>query len=288
VKAINVSNESGVWSASRTFIIDTVPASAPLLSTPAHNGFTALPKPTLGVLAVTGATRYQFQVSAEAGFGSLVVDVNNITTTSYTLTTALPYGRYYWRALAVDAAGNLSAWSAVRSFTVTFMSAPIDGGFAATDIPTFTWITVTGALEYHLQVDETDSFAIPELERYQSSGTTYISLSPLDYGIHYWRMHVRTAGGWSSWTPAWRLTLTPPLATPPALVNPANAALITDNTPDLTWNMVLADDRYQVQVDNLSTFASPEQIFTSGVGALAYTATTLPDGVWYWRVRTIN
>ncbi|MBK7316776.1 hypothetical protein, partial [Candidatus Villigracilis affinis] len=165
---------------------------------------------------------------------------------------------------------------------------PAKDSYIATATPTFTWKAVTGALEYHLQVDKLGVYAeFGDIDHYQSSGTSYTSPS-LDYGVHYWRMRVRTADDWGPWSPAWKFTLTPPLPATPTLVNPANAALLPDNTPDLTWNMAVEDDRYELQIDNLSTFASPEQTFSASTGVLTYTATTLPDGIWYWRARAIN
>ncbi|HNC91570.1 MAG TPA: hypothetical protein PL000_21780, partial [Anaerolineales bacterium] len=171
--------------------------------------------------------------------------------------------------------------------TSSLLVSPVNDTYLTLTKPVFTWKTITGALEYQLQVDETEWFTTPEVNQSQPSGTTYTS-PELDYGTHYWRMRVRTSGGWGVWTAGWKFTLTPALPAAPTLASPASAAVLADNTPLLAWNMVLADDRYEVQVDNLSTFASPEQTFTTALDALSYTATALPDGVWYWRVRAIN
>jgi hypothetical protein len=292
VRAINVLSEVGPWSLVRTITIDTQASSAPLLSLPVNNAFTSSSKPTLSVIAVTGATKYRFEVDPEPFTNPNKVPYvykSDVTTTSYTLTDAqvLPYGVYYWRARAKDAAGNNSLWSEIRTLTITPMTVPLDNGYATTATPTFTWAAVTGALEYHLQVSKTTAFAILEMERNQTSGTTYISPA-LDYGSHYWRMQVRTGSGWGPWAPAWKFTVTPALTAAPVLTSPASAALLTDNTPTLTWNKVMDDDHYQIQIDNLSTFASPEQDVVGATGVLNYTAAILPDGLYYWRVRTSN
>jgi hypothetical protein len=171
--------------------------------------------------------------------------------------------------------------------TSSLLITPVYDGYVASTTPAFTWKAITGALEYQLQVDDTDWFTIPEVDHAQPSGTTYVS-PELDYGIHFWRMRARTSSGWGAWTAGWRFTLTPALPTAPTLASPANAALLADNTTTLVWNVVLEDDRYEVQVDNLSTFASPEQTYSSGIGILTYTTAVLPDGIWYWRVRAIN
>jgi hypothetical protein len=74
--------------------------------------------PTLSVLAIADAKRYRFQIAKDANFTIIAVDVNSINT-SYTLATwqALLPGTYYLRVQSIDAAGNASAWSTVRTFT---------------------------------------------------------------------------------------------------------------------------------------------------------------------------
>ncbi|HND93506.1 MAG TPA: S8 family serine peptidase, partial [Anaerolineales bacterium] len=292
VRALNVLGEFGPWSTARTFTIDNVASDAPLLNLPADNAYTALSKPTFSVFAVTGAASYTIYVDTEPFTNPAKVPFvfqTGITTTSYTLNDAqvLPYGVYYWRMRAKDAAGNNSSWSVIRTLYVTPMTAPANNGFVTTATPNFTWVAATGALEYNLQVAKTADFASIEMERLQTSGTSYTSPA-LDYGSHYWRIRVRTATGWGSWAPAWKFTVSPALTAAPVLVSPAVSAVVADNTPTLTWNKVMDDDRYEIQIDNLSTFASPEQTSLTSFNVLNYTATTLPDGIYYWRVRNTN
>jgi C1A family cysteine protease len=74
----------------------------------------------------------------------------------------------------------------------------------------------------------------------------------------------------------------------PSLVSPKASSLINDNVPALTWGSVPNANAYQVQISGLSTFTSPVQDVTGGVGVLTYTATPLAEGKWYWRVRGLN
>ena len=120
VKAIdNAGNESD-WTASRTFTVDTVTPEMPTLIYPANGKATTDNTPWLDWSDVTDATavHYQFQVDDSPDFSSVVFTRTWLTGSGYTVSTVLPDGVYYWRVRAVDAAGNVSAWTTAWSFTV--------------------------------------------------------------------------------------------------------------------------------------------------------------------------
>ena len=76
----------------------------------------------------------------------------------------------------------------------------------------------------------------------------------------------------------------------PALVAPANGAVITDHTPYLDWSKVTASStvHYQLQVDNNADFSSPA-VSKTWVSYSYYTVTTsLSHGTYYWRVRSVD
>ena len=288
VRAINQIGEPGAWSLPFNFFADATPPKVPVLASPAVNGFSPSHTPKLSVLSVSGGARYQFQVSSTYGFESYLVDSTS-GTTYYTLTAAqaLPYGKYFWRARSFDKVGNASPWSEIRNLSITTQTSPRENTYIVSSTPSFNWLPVSNALEYQFQVSKSESFDFLEIERYQVGGTSFIS-SPLDFGSHFWRMRIRTSNGWSEWMPVWKFTLTAPLSTAPILISPNNSALITSSTPSLSWNMVHEDDSYEIQMDNVSTFAHPEQVHTGQTGEIIFTANALPDGSYYWRVRTSN
>jgi len=105
------------------------------------------------------------------------------------------------------------------------------------------------------------------------------------YGTLYWRVSL---DGGASWMPTWSVTITP---APPARVGlsaPRNRTLTNDSTPTLVWKAALRGETYQVQIDDDRRFGSPAQDVTLDAGVLTYTADTLPDGVYFWRVRALN
>jgi len=122
--------------------------------------------PTFSWNASAGAVNYTLQVATDLGFTSLVINQTGITTTSFTLTTALTASTaYFWRVLAVSTA-SVTATGAPWAFTtgtstpadsVTLVSpANLSTGVSLT--PTFTW-TVTGSpATYTLQVSTDPAF----------------------------------------------------------------------------------------------------------------------------------
>ncbi len=88
--------------------------------------------------------------------------------------------------------------------------------------------------------------------------------------------------------PAWKLTVSPPLPAAPGLALPFNGFRSFSPTPSLSWSLVGSGNTYQVQIARNYTFTSLVQSWTSGVDGTGYTATALPGGTYYWRVRTVN
>ncbi len=73
----------------------------------------------------------------------------------------------------------------------------------------------------------------------------------------------------------------------PVLISPGNNTFTDDTTPDFTWNPAANASTYEIQIDNDSGFEDPGLQTASGLG-LTYTATSLTEGIKYWRVRGVN
>ncbi len=199
-----------------------------------------------------------------------------------------PSGRTTGGCGPSTAAGNASGWSTPRSFIVTILYSPINQSYIFVTKPAISWTAAAGALAYHLQVDDSAAFDLPELDVTRPVSASYTPTVALPYNIYYWRMQVQTASGWSNWTPVYTFTVTPALPVAPMQTSPATASITNDNTPTLNWNSVTNGVTYQVQISTLNTFVTQEQTVVLDPGVLTYTATALPDGIHYWRVRAIN
>jgi class 3 adenylate cyclase len=66
---------------------------------------------------VAEAVMYRFQLASDAAFGSMLVDIT-LGSTSYT-SAPIPAGTYFWRVMAIDAAGNVNSPAGPFTFTAT-------------------------------------------------------------------------------------------------------------------------------------------------------------------------
>ena len=123
---------------------------------------------------VPGAVGYQLQINHDRFFSSSDVCCDNatITATSYSPTTLLTPGVYFWRVRALDASGNLGDWvTSSSSFSIHYADnvnttwgggiphlTMVDGqgndvwtpGFT-TDTPIVTWDATPGAATYKVE-----------------------------------------------------------------------------------------------------------------------------------------
>jgi hypothetical protein len=104
----------------RSFTIDTVAPPAPSLTAPISNAFlSTLRTPTFTWTLAAGAVRYRLEFNYNLDFSDVDMSFEGITATTFTLpnANALSDGKYAWRVVAIDAAGN-EAISAFRIFTI--------------------------------------------------------------------------------------------------------------------------------------------------------------------------
>ena len=289
VRAVNSLGIAGAWSGARAFTVDTVIPGKPGLVSPAAGAVVLTTVPNLAVSAVTGGASYQYQWDDAADF-STPLGTSVWTGTSYTLTAgqALPFGQVYWRAQARDAAWNESGWSDARLLNVTILGAPANGSYTTNTKPVFSWAAAAGALEYRLRVDDSAAFDSPEIDLNRPVSTSYTPVVALPTARYYWQMQVRTAAGWSNWTPVYSFTVTPALPAVPVQDVPVAGQISYVNTPELKWKSAVNGNTYQVQISKVSTFITTEADVVGGVGILNYTTGPLINGVHYWRVRAVN
>ncbi len=291
-------SQAGLWSDVWTVSIDRVRLAAPTLSLPANYANIAVLTPSFSWLAVPGATQYQLQVDDDADFSSPLFTRTPKVATYVTLATdpSLQFNKtYYWRVSAGNAANVFGNWSSVRSFTTTILKTPTNGAFSTSATPMFTWSAVTGATGYDFEVTSDPTFLTTP-----NDSSTGLALShtiptlPVNHslapGLYYWHVRAKIGAAVGPWMLPWTLTITPTLPVAPLLNLPLTGTQTNDTTPDLSWHpttaLVGSPFTYQVQIATTATFYGPVQdVVQSGT---TYTATTLTDGVYYWRVRTIN
>ena len=101
-----------------TFLVEDTPPPLPALLSPEDDtsgglfgGFS--PDLSWGPVEDPSGVTYEIQVSAVPDFSAPILEKTGLTVPTYTVTgeEALSRGKYYWRARAVDRAGNESPWS---------------------------------------------------------------------------------------------------------------------------------------------------------------------------------
>ena len=190
----------------------------------------------------------------------------------------------------------IGAWSLVRYFTLDTVNplpptlscpptTPLNSGN-----PGFQLAGAVGTNAYQFQYDEATDFADPAYTSGVLSVLTHTPSPAMGFGTWYWRVKSRdVAGNWSDWSGYRTITILPPIPVAPSLTMPVIKAFTNDNTPDFVWKPVTWATNYEIQLDNLATFAAPVDMNANGVGTTTYTALTgLSDGLKYWRVRAYN
>jgi CSLREA domain-containing protein len=282
VRGVNAGNIAGVWSLPRKLVINTAgPTGVVSLTSPANHTIVNTTRPTFSWIGVSGASSYRLQVDDDPYFDSPQVDTI-VSSLSYG-TAALPQGTYHWRVIPRDTWFEEGLWSASFEFSNTIRRAPENNSFTTDTTPTFQWYALTGQT-YRLEVDNTPDFSSVDYRCGFISNSSCTPSLALSTGRYYWRVTIAGIDTGSPPMGVFTITSVPP--SPPSLLGPVNNAFIGNNAPTLSWNPMTGAVSYELQFDNLSTFASPEYI-----GSAAATFKVLPplaDGRYYWRVRSLN
>lgn len=146
--------------------------------------------------AEVDAFTYDWQIATDINFTNIVGEIFGTPVTSYTLTTQLTPGFYYWRVRGVSAAGLASDWSVCNVDIVAYIDKVIVDcvdTIAEGDDATFTWSAAGGALTYHIQIASDAGFSTILADVSGISGLSY------DYGVitrgrYYWRVRGEVSG----------------------------------------------------------------------------------------------
>ncbi|MEK7787677.1 MAG: hypothetical protein AAB658_19920, partial [Chloroflexota bacterium] len=265
----------------------------PSLLAPAANGLTTDYTPTLDWADSTpGLDHYQIQVDDNSDFLSLLLD-QTVIASDFTPTLD-PAKTYYWRVRAFNATGQASNWStrtlhtAVVPPTVNF---PASNFTPPTARPLFNWANVTGATSYTLQISTQQNFSTFVLNSIISP-SAYVMPTDLPRNtLLFWRVRANGVHGSGDWSRVRHFFSANPPGVP-ALVSPANAAIVTGSQPTLDWNdSSPAADYYEVQISTDSTFAT---FLGRGFSGKSYQSNYTPQAAlnpgtpYFWRVRAVN
>lgn len=251
--------------------------------------------------ALGGPFQYQIQIHTANKFNVPTLIDTIVGTDSYDH-AALPDGKYWWRVRPVNAF-SVGNWSAVWNFTIDRMAKPMRPlTCVTTPRPPFVWDRVPGATKYRLLVDQlADNFASPILDVERTTlSYTPTAAQALPLGIYVWRVDFELASNPGNWVQApaqavAQFCVTPTPLKAPTLVSPANNAFISDSTlPPLDWNDVVDPSAnpvtYRLQVARNASFSAAAIVLDQNNIAVSNLDSALSpgDGVYWWRVKTVN
>ena len=275
------------WSPWRTIHIDRLPA--PAMFAPAH-GSTQPDVPRFAWAPVPGATEYEMQLSADPSFtGEVITVFSNDTAIEAgqaaawgavsSVPTLLDGTTYHWRVRGqtdVVDAHTVSAWSAVRAFTVDRPSiaqhAPADG--ASVTVPTLAW-DGSRAFRFEVTIKNAADEVVASGQTVAGRWTPPARLDPAD-GPFAWQVAAVTpmAPYLTLATSPWRsFTLTPLVATAvePVIADPSAGELGFT----MSWTPVGGADHYDIVA---SWPDSDGTLPLNGQDPLHYPSFTYPGG----------
>jgi len=271
--------------------------SPPTLLQPPDNATNVSLFPIFQWSPSSGATYYHLQVFSGP---NTVLDVNNITGTTYTVTTAVLSGNtsYYWHVSAGNTGGE-GSYSVFFHFTTApaapappVLTTPTNGAINISLTPTLGWNASAGASSYRLQVSTDSNFASTTLDVPGLANPGYVIPSGLlaNNTKYYWRVNATNPGGTSLWSTTWNFTTVPALPIAPTLAAPPNGSTNQSVTLTFKWfKLPPTINYYNIVVSANSGFSQividenvTDTVFTAPGGSLSGSTQ------YWWKVRAAN
>jgi hypothetical protein len=284
----------------------------PTLESPASSA-SVESMPTFNWRPVKGAAQYEFQLSDDQKFNSIVLGrgtgQGSQTThnTAATLDKGVPDGTYFWRVRAITAKDRVGRWSKSRALVKAWKTAPtLQGpadGFAVAwpSLPLLLrWSAVPHATKYLVTIATDPSLAqivdATGNKAVEVPGTAFALQGTLPAGSYYWAITPEDAGGLRgtrsrvgtfSWS--W------PTSTTPSVTDLNATDQVFD--PLLSWNLIPGAARYEVEINPDDDFAAGSRVCCKDpiIGTSLSPVNILPNNNdssglsgYNWRVRAFD
>jgi hypothetical protein len=276
---------------------------APKLSSPA-DGASVQTLPPFEWGKVAGAEKYEFQVAADARFGSIITKRGFRTgNTVATVTKAAPNGNYFWRVRGIDKAGKAGPWSVDRDLIKAWdfkpaLSAPTGG--LAVNYPSepliLRWGDVDHATKYLVTIASDPSLAqlVVNDKPIETSATGYTIPGALAPGAYYWAVQPVNAQGHKGARSdvgkfVWGWNSGVSLSDPAEMRADARVSAPVLSDPELSWAAVPGASAYEVQVNFFESFSAGSMVQSAKTIGTRFSPTVaLPNNTYYWRVRPLD
>ncbi len=238
----------------------------------------------------SGLKNYLLEYALNEQFTGAVQD--SITVSNANV-SGLAEGVYFWRVQASDNFGNTSDWAPGGSFVIDTTAPSVPTMLTQTvtkssKTVTFDWAKATdatsGVKQYEVQIDTGSNFN--SLINTLISTTNEATAIGLSEGHYYWRVKTMdNSNNWSDWSSAFGFTVDTTAPAVPATLTP----VITVNNVALDWTD--SSDATSGLKNYLLQYALNDQ-FTGAVQrsitASNANVSGLADGVYYWRVQSVD
>lgn len=285
---------------------------APALQAPASSA-SVESLPTFTWRAVKGAGDYEFQLSDDAKFNSVVLGrgtgrgSQRTRNTAATLDKTVPDGNYFWRVRAITRKGRVGRWSRSRTLTKGWASPPVLLGPAeefAVSWPSLPlmlrWAPVPHATKYLVSIATDPSMAqlvgTPSGKPAEVPGVAFALQGTLPAGRYYWAVTPVDAGGLrGTRSRVGSFTWTWPTATAASVADLNATDQVFD--PQLSWDLVPGAARYEVEINPDDDFAAGSRVCCKDavIGTSLSPLRILPNnndlgasGGYHWRVRAFD
>ncbi len=292
VKAKDGGTESA-WSSVWQFTTGGTGATlaAPILSSPSNGSSGVSQSGSLSWQSVSSATKYCVQLSLTSGFTAVVLD-RETSSLSVLYSGLVGHHNHYWRVKAKDGSTE-SAWSSVWQFSTSsgatlaapIQSTPANGSSGVGQSGSLSWLSVSSASKYCVQVSLSTSFTTTLLDQETTSlSLSYSGLSAqTDY---YWRVKAKDGAIESSWSSVWHFTTGGTAATlaAPNLSSPANGSSGVGRSGSLSWQSVSSATKYCVQLSLSTSFTTTVLDQETASLSINYGGLAAHQN-YYWRVK---
>jgi hypothetical protein len=273
---------------------------APRLDTPSDDA-NVQSAPIFRWQKVRRAAKYEFQLSADSGFRSIVTGRTVETyNNAYTLADSLPDGNYHWRVRAVTAKDDAGRWSNGRSFAKRWSARPTllsPTGEKVVNYPSdpflLRWEPVPHAVKYVVTVAADPALATQVIGTantpIETVGTALSPPGSLEPGQYWWAVTPVNAVGHRGARSVigsfiWRWPSSTSLRVENLNPNPAVYE------PKFSWDRVPGAATYQVEVNSAQDFAPGSKVCCDdkSVGTSLAPKKVFPNNTYHWRVRAVD
>lgn len=143
---------------------------------------------------------------------------------------------------------------------------PPDGSYTDNRRPFFDFTNSSGAIIYHIQIDNDPDFSSPDFNINYLSSSNFTPPSDLSDNLYYWHVRAGNSSAWSGWSTAWTVTVnaTTPGSPSDIIANGSNPSPWTNN-PAFSISWTNPSDSSDLQRALFKLGAAPTSPFdTSG------------------------